>query len=611
MNVSTTMRELSIDKDSFRVLGLLPLVYVAWADGSMQRAERSRIRKIASDKGWLTGSAGEILDGWLESAPEAEYAEKGFALLQALADKKRGVGASLTTHSLEELLSLCVDVAEAAGGFLGLGESVSDDETQALGQVAEALGVASADGWRELVESIEESPEAPGPKGHPIVGNAPELMADALGTLVRCYRDHGDVVRLRMPGVKAFLISRPEHIQYMLTDNARNYIRGKSFDPFRPILHESILTTSGEQWKRFRKLAQPAFHHTAIEGMATMMAECARDMGDDWVARAESKEPFDVAAQMHSLTLRVIGHALFGIDLHGEANAEFSESVRIGIENAGDRMNVFRIPDVVPTAKNRRFKKASEFFDNAIRTMVEERRASGELGTDLLGMLLAARDEDTGEGLSDDHVRNEVLTYLVAGHETTATTLTWCFYLLSKHPLAARRLDEELAEVLGGRAPTVDDVPRLPYLSQVIDETMRLYPAAFLTSREAVSEDNIGGYTIPTGAWVMASPYVTHRRPDLWENPEGFDPDRFSAERSEGRHSCAYFPFLAGPHKCIGQPLSLLEMRIVLAVLWQRFRLDLAPGFEPEIEALITLRAKTMEMSAHLRSPHEAVVVES
>jgi cytochrome P450 len=592
MNVASTLSELEIDRESFRVIGLLPLVCVAWADGTVQRAERSLIRRIAKDKGWLAGNGEAILEKWLAAPPSAEHAEKGLALLREMVVQKRGVGASIAVESLGELLVLCKEVAETAGGAWGFGQAIDEREERALEAVADALGIAGTDGWGALVAEAEGRPRtvAPGPKGHLLVGSLPELMSDALGLLLRCARDYGDITRLRLPGVETFLITRPEHIQHVVLDNGRNYVRGKSFDPFRPLLGESILTTSGEAWRRFRRLAQPAFHQRAIVSMTAVMGTCASELCDAWSERAGV--PFDVATEMHALTLRIIGHVLLGIDLQGGDSRQFSEAVATGLEYANVQMNPFRIPDAVPTPKNLRYKRAIQFFDDTIYRMIDERRAAAVERPDLMGMLLSARDEETGEGLSDEHIRNEVLTYLVAGHETTATTLTWLFYLLSKHPGEARRLDAEHAEILDGRAPTAEEAGKLAHTARAIDETLRLYPAAFLTSREAVAEDRIAGCKVPPGAWVLMSPYVTHRLPALWANPEGFDPDRFLPDAVAARHNCAYFPFFAGPHKCIGQALSLLEMKVVLAVIRQRVHLDLCPGFEPVPDAKITLRAK-------------------
>lgn len=588
------MHELGIDKDSFRTLGLLPLVFVAWADGTIQRAEGSLIRRVARDKGWLVGKGEALLDGWLEQEPSAEYVQKGLQLLRQLSAERHGFGNAITVDTLSNLLVLCKDVAEAAGGLWGLAESISPEEEQALAVIAEAFGIGDAQTWRRIVTELEAKPaaSAPGPKGSVLVGELRAIAKDPLGLLMRCLDEHGDVVRIRMPGLEWFLVSHPDHVKHVLVDHARNYVRGRSYDRFRLIADTSIVTTDGEQWRPLRRIAQPAFHRESVAGMAGMMTRCATEMVDRWAERLEPGRSFDLAAELHQLTLRIIGLALFSVDLQAETTHELGESVGIALEYAAGSANPFRMPSAVPTPANRRFARAMKVFETFVFDTLAKRRESDEHPHDLMSMLLDAVDPETGEGLSHVQIRNEMLTYLIAGHETSATTLTWAFYLLSRHPGVARRVDEELSRELGGRVPVVADLERLTQLDRVILETMRLYPAAFMLTREVVSEDRIGGFTIPAKAWVLLSSYVTHRRPDVWENPEGFDPERFTPEAVAGRAPCAYFPFFAGPHKCIGQALAMMEMRLILATVLQRCHLDLAPGFLPEIDAQITLRAR-------------------
>jgi cytochrome P450 len=593
-NISATMRELGIDKENFRTLGLLPLVFVAWADGTVQRAEGALIRRVARDKGWLTGNGEQLLDGWLEQPPETEYVVKGLALLRQLAAERPGFGGAVTAETLGSLLVMCKDVAEAAGGLWGLTESISPEEEHALATIAEAFGIGDATTWRRIVIELEGAParSAPGPKGNILVGELPAIARDPLGLLMRCLHEHGDVVRIRMPGMEWFLVSHPDHVKHVLIDHARNYPRGRSYDQFRLILGDSIATTDGAAWRPLRRVAQPAFHRDSVAGMAGMMTRCTGEMIDRWVERLAPDQPFDVAAELHQLALRIIGHALFSTDLQADDAHELGESVGIALEYVAGSTNPFRLPSSVPTPGNRRFARAMKLFEKTVLDMLAERRETGDHPHDLMSMLLDAVDPDTGEGLSHLQIRNEMLSYLIAGHETSATTLTWICYLLSLHPEVARRVDEELARELGGKTPTFESLGKLVYVEQVIDEALRLYPAAYMLTREVASEDRIGGYTIPAKSWILLSAYVSHRRHDFWENPEGFDPDRFTPENEAGRHACAYFPFFAGPHKCIGQALAMTEMKLVLATLRQRCHLELLAGFEPEVDPQITLRTR-------------------
>lgn len=587
------MRELGIDKDNFRTLGLLPLVFVAWADGTVQRAEGALIRRVARDKGWLAGNGERLLDGWLEQPPETDYVIKGLALLRQLASDRQGFGA-ITVETLGSLLVLCKDVAEAAGGMWGLSEPISQEEERALAKIAEALGIGDATTWRRIVLELEGAPvrNAPGPKGNILVGELPAIARDPLGLLMRCRQEHGDVVRIRMPGMEWYLISHPDHVKHVLVDHARNYPRGRSYDTFRLFLGDSIATTDGAAWRPLRRVAQPAFHRDSVAGMAGMMVRCASEMLDRWAERLTPGQPFDLAAELQQLTLRIIGHALFSVDLQSTNTREFGEAVDIALEYAAGSANPFRLPSSVPTPANRRFARAMRLFEKTVLDMLDRRRESGEQPHDLMSMLLDAVDPETGEGLSHLQIRNEMLSYIIAGHETTAGTVTWLSYALSMHPEVARRVDAELERELRGQPPTAESIGRLTYLEQAINETLRLYPPAYMLTREVASEDRIGGYTIPSKSWILLSAYVTHRRNDVWENPEGFDPERFTPAQESGRHPCAFYPFFAGPHKCIGQGLAMMEMKVVLATLRQRCRLDLLEGFEPGLDAQITLRPR-------------------
>lgn len=593
-NISSTMRELGIDKDNFRTLGLLPLVFVAWADGTVQRAEGALIRRVARDKGWLTGNGEQLLDGWLEQPPETDYVIKGLALLRQLAAERHGFGGAITAETLGSLLVMCKEVAESAGGLWGLTESISAEEEHALATIAEELGIGDATTWRRIVLELEGAPvrNAPGPKGNILVGELPAIARDPLGLLMRCLHEHGDVVRIHMPGMEWYLVSHPDHVKHVLVDHSRNYPRGRSYDQFRLIVGDSIVTTDGAAWRPLRRVAQPAFYRDAVASMAGMMTRCANEMIDRWEQRLAPGQAFDLSVELPQLALRIIGYALFSTDLQSESTREFGDSVAAALEYAAGSTNPFRLPSAVPTPANRRFARAMRVFEKTVLEMLAERRESGDHPRDLMSMLLDAVDAETGEGLSHLQIRNEMLSYLIAGHETSANTLMWVCYLLSMHPEVARRVDAELERELHGSSPTFESLERLVYVEQVILETLRLYPAAYMLMREVASEDRIGGYTIPAKSWVLLSAYVTHRRHDVWENPEGFDPDRFAPEREAKRHPCAHFPFFAGPHKCIGQGLAMMEMKLVLATLRQRCRLELLAGFQPEVDPQITLRTR-------------------
>jgi cytochrome P450 len=361
----------------------------------------------------------------------------------------------------------------------------------------------------------------------------------------------------------------------------------------KPVLGDSLLTTDGPVWLRQRRLMQPAFHKRRIDAFATVMVDQTARLCERWTAHAASDDVLDVAAEMNRLTLDIVTEALFGTQV-GDQAAVVGESVRrlseSFVADIGSPLGFLSIFLGRPLGRARRPAAA---LHAVVQEIIERRLAAPDDDRDdLLALLLAARDEDTGERMDPTLLRNQVLTLFVAGHETTSNALAWTWYLLSTHPLVAERLRAELSQALGGRAPTIDDLPRLRYARMVIEESMRLYPPAWATSRNPTEDDEIGGIRIAKGTLVFLSPYLTHRHPDFWENPERFDPERFQPERVKERHRFAYFPFGGGPHLCIGETFAMTEATLVLATLAQRFRLDLAPGAHVEPAPLVTLRPR-------------------
>ncbi|CAA9435812.1 MAG: Cytochrome P450 [uncultured Rubrobacteraceae bacterium] len=432
--------------------------------------------------------------------------------------------------------------------------------------------------------------EVPGLKGLPLVGNLPQFQRDPLATLIKAAREGGDVVSIDLASQRYYLLSNPDHVRHVLQDNNKNYVKG--YGKVRVLLGNGLVLSEGSFWRRQRRLMQPAFHRRRLAGFAEAMTGETTRMLDGWEARASGGRPLDVAMEMTLLTQRIIVKTMFGADIgaEGERIARAFETALAGIDTR------FVTPlwmTRLPLPANRRFEKALQTIDDAVHRIIRERRQSGrEGGDDLLSMLMQARDEETGETMSDRQIRDEVTTIYLAGHETTAVTLAWAWYLLSKSPEVTRRVREEVSRVLGERTPGIEDLPNLTYTKMVLDETLRLYPAAWMISRTAVEEDEIGGYRIPAGRTLFLSPYVTHRRTDLWPNPEGFDPERFAPPDGNGRPRFAYYPFGGGPRLCIGNNFALMEATLVVAMVMQRYRLDLVPGQTVKARPKGTLRPR-------------------
>jgi cytochrome P450 len=459
-------------------------------------------------------------------------------------------------------------------------------------------------GEKDMINNVSERAtvtteplKVPGPSGAPLLGNSRALLKDNLGFVIKMAREYGDVVRYKMGPMPVYQVNHPDGVQHILQDNNRNYGKDTLNLPFvTMLLGNGLVTSDGDLWLRQRRLMQPAFHHRHVAALVEQMSQATLEMLAGWQPEAASGEPLDIAEEMMSLTLNIVNQALFTSQVSDETEA-IRDAMAFLAEDMAFRFQLpFYPPPFVPTLRNRRFKKALATLDQTIQGIIDGRReilAAGEAGPqDLLGQLMEARDEETGEGMDDRQLRDEVITMFIAGHETTALALSWAWYLLATHPEAERKLHDELSLVLDDRVPTAADLPALPYTRMVIDETVRLYPPAWISNRQSINEDVVCGYRIPAKSFVAFSPYVTHRNPELWPDPERFDPERFANGQGKERPRYAYFPFGGGPRQCIGKGFALVEAQLILATVAQRYRLRLAPGHEVRPTALMTLRPK-------------------
>jgi cytochrome P450 len=438
-------------------------------------------------------------------------------------------------------------------------------------------------------------PQRPVPTmpGHWLTGNATAIQRDPLASMLRTMHEIGDVVSCRYYLARFSLVHHPDGVRHILQENHQNYSKDVfDYQMLRRFIGDGLLTADGPSWLRQRRMIQPAFHRQRIAAFGTVMADEAEKQATLWRDRARPDLPLDIATEMGALTLRVVGRTLFGTDLQEEVALIGQAFTRVNVQLTQELYHPIALVLNLPTRGTRALHDALRTLSQVVDDLIARRRADPTERDDLLSLLMQARDEADQTGMDDALLASEVVTLLIAGHETTANLLSWTWYLLSQHPEAEARLHAELASVLGGRAPTVGDLPNLPYTRMVIEESLRLYPPAYSFGRKALHDDVVCGYHLPKGAFVLVNPYTTHRHPAFWEDPDAFDPERFSLERSRDRPRFAYFPFGGGPRQCIGNDFALVEARIILATLAQHFRLRLVPGHAVEPEPLITLRPR-------------------
>lgn len=441
--------------------------------------------------------------------------------------------------------------------------------------------------------SAAPSPNRAGPHGWPVLGALPRFRRDPLAFLAAAQRDFGDAVPFRLGPERCVLLSAPSGVQRVLVDNARNYTKhSPSFKMLRVSLGQGLLTSEGDFWLRQRRLAQPAFHRQQLAALADTMTGAAAEQAARWHGVAALGEASDVNADMMRVTLDIVARALFGAEVGEHANT-IRDALDVMLEHTIYRVrHPFSLPERFPTPRNRRFRGALELFNRLVYRIIAARRQGGGDAGDLLSLLMLVRDEDTGERMSDLQLRDEVLTLLLAGHETTANALSWCWHLLAQHPEQERQLHAELDRVLAGRPPTLADLPALPYTRTVIDETLRLFPPAYFLERRAAAADRIDGAAVDAGTLILMSPYVTHRHPALWPEPERFRPERFAPGTAPGRPRFAYYPFGGGARQCIGNAFALMEAQLILASLAQQFSVAAVPEHPVKPEPSITLRPK-------------------
>jgi len=426
----------------------------------------------------------------------------------------------------------------------------------------------------------------PGPQPLPVVGHAFQFRRDPLAFVQGLQRSYGGMATFYMGKMPMVLLARPEYARYVLVDHARNFTSREFAFGLRGILGDGLLTSDGDFHRQQRRLVQPAFHKKRVEGYAQVMVAHTQQTLDEW----QVGQRLDIAAAMQDLTLRIVAKALFDVDLKIDSRG-LGQAFNDVINNPVQMPFSWRsIPLNLPFMPYAKHMAGRATLDTYIYGLIAKRRATGRDTGDVISMLLAAQDD--GVTMTDTQVRDQTLTLMAAGHETTANLLAWTFYLLSSHAEARATLLAELHSMLKGRAPTVDDLPNLPYLDWVVSESMRMYPPAWTVGRRAIAPFELGGYSFPAGQMVMVNQWVLHHLPEVWGDPYAFRPERWEPSQARAIPPGAYFPFGAGPRMCIGMPFAQLEARLLLATILQRFTPELVPGWPVVPRPRITLRPK-------------------
>lgn len=421
------------------------------------------------------------------------------------------------------------------------------------------------------------------------------ILRDPLAYLSSCRDRWGDVVSFPLPRGNAWYVDDPGAVRRVLVDNARAYTkRTLQYDTLALVTGNGLLTSDGDRWRAHRRIVQPAFHHSRLPAVVGHAVAAADRVAGDWTAAAWAARPdgavVDVDAAMLRAAVDVVGSALFSSDVNGEAGRVIAAVIDALDHVMARARSPWLPPPAVPTLGNLRLRRALRTLDHAVAEMVSQRRSAGVLGDDVLGELLAPHGH--GERLDDRAIRDEVVTLAVAGHETVGASLTWAWCLLAWHPTEQQALHAELDAVLGGRAPRWADWPRLERTRAIVDETLRLYPPAWLISRRACEADRLADFALPAGSLVILSPWTLHRRTDLWPDAESFRPDRWLGAHRDQIDRHAYLPFGAGPRLCVGRDLALVEAVALLAVLAQRFTVDPVGHAPPRTDALVSVRPR-------------------
>ena len=434
--------------------------------------------------------------------------------------------------------------------------------------------------------------EIPFDPGHPITGHLKEFQADKFTMQMNMLKKMGSIYKFNVGRHEIIYLAEPTYIRHMLQTNYKNYVKNFFYDELKVILGKGLVTSEGEYWRKHRKMIQPAFHHKQIRQFQQIMVDSTKKLILQWEKYALEKTPVNIEYDMRDLTLEIVVKCLFSQDTN-IFSKDASYAVNIVLEWSKKRMESFvKMPKWIPAKSNREFHEAFSFLQSVIKNIIQNRRKMNSRPDDLLTSLVELTDEESNVGMDDQQLFDEILTLFIAGHETTAHTMVWTWYLLSLHPQVREKLQNELDSVFTGNKFSSDMIPHLQYCKMVIQESMRYIPSVWGIGREALEDDTIDGFVIPKGATVGVSIFQMHHQPDYWENPEGFDPERFHPDIVNNLNKWVYMPFGAGPRMCIGNAFAMMESQIILSIISKQFQLNLRREIPVEFESGITLRPK-------------------
>lgn len=433
---------------------------------------------------------------------------------------------------------------------------------------------------------MHQSDIPPGPRGLPLVGSIFDYFRDILGFLIRNSRQYGDIVYFRLGPRNVYMLNDPEMIKQVLVTDSRNFTKSRALDRAKMVVGEGLLTSEGESHLRNRRVIQPLFHKKAIPNYANSVVTNSEVICSEW----DNGQNLDMNREMMKLTQAIVVEALFNSSVE-DSSKKLVDSLTTVINSFPRMLFPFsEYLDNIPLPGILKFKRAMKVLDETVYSIIREKKNSGSGGYDLVSMLISARDEEGKPFFTEREIRDKVITFFIAGQETTANALSWAFYLISGNSKVEEKIIGEISEVLGENSPTYDDVERLVYTNNVVREAMRLYPPAWTVVRNALKDYEIGGYTVPAGSDIHMSQFVVHRDGRIFDAPDEFRPERWTEIMRGELHRFAYFPFGGGTRRCIGEPFAMMEAVLILAIVYSKWRVKLAANSPVKPKPLITIR---------------------